>query len=73
MKNHDKISRQDFMNFFRDSDQLNELTPDDRVEVFSNILLGGSDLTKELLNEILKDYAVRNLEVVEVDEGKMPC
>ena len=61
------------MNFFRDSDKLNELTPDDRVEVFSTILLGGSDLTKELLNEILKDYAVRNLEVVEVDEGKMPC
>ena len=73
MQNHDKISRQDFMNFFRDSDQLNELTPDDRVEVFSTILLGGSDLTKELLNEILKDYAVRNLEVVEVDEGKMQC
>jgi glucose-6-phosphate isomerase len=73
MQNHNKISRQDFMNFFRDSDKLNELTPDDRVEVFSTILLGGSDLTKELLNEILKDYAVRNLEVVEVDEGKMPC
>ena len=43
------------------------------MEVFSTILLGGSDLTKELLNEILKDYAVSNLEVVEVDEGKMPC
>ena len=73
MQNHNKISRQDFMNFFRDSDKLNELTTDDRVEVFSTILLGCSDLTKELLNEILKDYAVRNLEVVEVDEGKMPC
>ena len=55
------------MNFFRDSDQLNELTPDDRVEVFSTILLGGSDLTKALLNEILNDYSVSDLEVIEVD------
>lgn len=70
MQNHNKISREDFMNFFRNSDQLNELTPDDRVEVFSTILLGGSDLTKELLNEILKDYAVRNLEVIENDHCK---
>lgn len=70
MKNHNKISRQDFMNFFRDSDQLNELTPDDRVEVFSTILLGGSDLTKELLNEILNDYSVRYLEVIEVNHGQ---
>jgi len=67
MEKQNKISRQDFMNFFRDSDQLNELTPDDRVEVFSTILLGGSDLTKALLNEILNDYSVSDLEVIEVD------
>jgi len=70
MEKHNKISREDFMNFFRDSDQLNELTPDDRVEVFSTILLGGSDLTKALLNEILNDYSVSNLEVIEVDQAK---
>ena len=58
------------MKFFRDSDKLNELMPDDRVEVFSTILLGGSDLTKELLNEILNDYSVQNLEVIEVDHGQ---
>ena len=70
MEKQNKISRQDFMNFFRDSDQLNELTPDDRVEVFSTILLGGSDLTKALLNEILNDYSVSDLEVIEVDQAK---
>ena len=70
MEKHNKISREDFMNFFRDSDQLNELTPDDRVEVFSTILLCGSDLTKALLNEILNDYSVSDLEVIEVDQAK---
>jgi hypothetical protein len=58
MKNYQTISREDFMNFFRDSEKLNELTPDDRIEIFRTILLGSSDLTKDLLNEVLTDYSV---------------
>lgn len=65
-----KISREDFMNFFRDTEKLNQLTPDDRVEIFKTILLGSSDLTKELLNEILRDYSVENLKVIEINNGK---
>lgn len=58
------------MNFFRDTEKLNELTPDDRVEIFRTILLGSSDLTMDLLNKILGDYSVDNLEVIELNNGE---
>ena len=70
MKNYQNISREDFMNFFRDSEKTNELTPDDRIEIFRTILLGNSDFTKDLLNEILSDYSVDNLEIIELKNGK---
>ncbi|MCZ2223083.1 MAG: hypothetical protein LC122_05575 [Chitinophagales bacterium] len=65
MENYQQISRGDFMKFFRDDEQLNELTADDRIEIFRTILLGSSDITKELLNDILEDYSVSNLEIIE--------
>ena len=55
------------MNFFRDTEKLNELTADDRVEIFRTILLGNSDMTMDLLNEILGDYSVGNLEIIEIN------
>lgn len=70
MENYQKISREYFMKFFRDSEKLNELTPDDRVEIFRTILLGSSDLTMDLLNEILKDYSVDNLKVIEINNNE---
>ncbi len=65
MENYQKISREDFMKFFRDDEKLNELTADDRIEIFKTILLGSSDITKELLDEILSDYCVENLEIID--------
>ena len=70
MENYQKISREDFMKFFRDTQKLNELTPDDRVEIFRTILLGSSDFSKDLLNEILGDYCVDNLEVIDRNNGE---
>lgn len=70
MENYQKISSEDFMKFFRDSEKLNELTPDDRVEIFRTILVGSSDLTMDLLNEVLGDYCVDNLEVIEIKNGE---
>ncbi len=58
------------MSFFRDDEKLNELTVDERIEIFKTILVGSSDLTKDLLNEILGDYSVSNLEVIEIKNGK---
>jgi hypothetical protein len=62
------ITRDDFMTFFRDDESLNMLSADDRVEVFSTILTGSSDFTKELFDEILRDYCVSNLKVIEIKE-----
>ena len=69
MESYQNLTREDFMKFFRDNDKLNELTVDDRIEIFRTILIGSSDLTKDLLNEILDDYSVDNLEVIERTNG----
>lgn len=70
MENYQQISRENFMKFFRDTEKLNELTVDDRIEIFKTILVGSSDLTKDLLNEILGDYCVDNIEVIDRNNGE---
>jgi hypothetical protein len=60
------ISPQMFMGFFRDDEMLNQLTADDRIEIFLQVLLGSSDIIKELLDQLLRDYSVVGLQVVEV-------
>jgi hypothetical protein len=59
------ISRDQFMDFFRNNDSVNTLSVSDRKEVFSTILLGSSDITKKLLDSILNDYCVENIQVTE--------
>lgn len=58
------------MQFFRDDQKLNELTPDDRIEIFRTVLTGSSDLTKELLDDLLLDYSVHNLEVLDTNNAE---
>lgn len=65
-----KISRDEFMTFFRDDDCLNELSVEDRIEVFRTILLGSSDFKKELFDEIFSDYCVSHLDIIEVNNGE---
>jgi len=57
--------RDEFMAFFRDDESLQTLTADDRIEIFSQILIGSSDLTKELIEGVLADYSVSHLRIVE--------
>lgn len=66
MENKITFNRHDFMNFFRNDDKLNELSTDDRIEIFQTIQAGRSDITKDLLNNMLADYNVGHLQVVEV-------
>lgn len=70
MEKYQQISREDFMKFFRDDEKLNQLTIDDRIEIFRTILVGSLDFTKDLLNEILGDYCVDNLEVIDRNNGE---
>ncbi|MDT8411715.1 MAG: hypothetical protein RQ875_04570 [Vicingaceae bacterium] len=60
------MTREDFMNFFRDDEKLSTLSADDRIEIFLQILPGGSDITEDLLNELINDYQVTNLEISQV-------
>jgi hypothetical protein len=59
-----EMNRDDFMEFFRDEEKLNTLSPDDRAEVFASILTGGSDFTKKFLDEVLSNYEVDHLGIV---------
>ncbi len=68
-KVHKQITRDDFMAFFRDNEKLNSLSVDDRIEVFSTILLGSSDFKKKLFDNIFSDYCITNLKVIEVERG----
>ncbi len=65
------ITRDDFMAFFRDNEQLNTLSNDDRVEVFCTILAGSSDFTKDLLDEVLDNYSVLNIEIKEIANSSL--
>ena len=60
------MDRDEFMKFFRDDEQLNTLSVDDRIEIFETVLVGSSDLAKERLDRILSDYSVSDLEVIEI-------
>jgi hypothetical protein len=59
------MDRDAFMAFFRDEGSLNTLSTDDRYEIFQGILLGSSDITKKALDELINNYNVHDLEVVE--------
>jgi hypothetical protein len=65
-KNKRLPTRVQVLDFLLDDESRATLTPDDRVVIFSNILLGSSDLTKELLDQLIADYSA-NLVVVEGD------
>ncbi len=71
MDKYQKITRECFMKFFRDDEKLIELTVDDRIEIFRTVLIGSLDLTKNLLNEVLGDYSVFNLDVIEIISCKL--
>lgn len=68
--NYKEINREGFLQFFRDDEKLNELTPDDRIEIFRTVLLGSSDITKELLDGLLTDYCVSGIRVTKLKEDE---
>lgn len=61
-------TRNDFMEFFRNDEMLSMLSVDDRIEIFSSILLGNLDFTKQLFDIIFSDYEVSHLEVIETEQ-----
>lgn len=59
------MDRINFMDFFRNDEKLEQLSPDDRIEIFLNILLGSSDIDVKLLNELLNNYDISNIVINE--------
>ncbi|MDC4411872.1 hypothetical protein NQ656_17670 [Acinetobacter baumannii] len=59
------MDRINFMEFFRNDEKLEQLSPDDRIEIFLNILLGSSDIDVKLLNELLNNYDISNIVINE--------
>lgn len=62
-------TRQQFMEAFRNDDKLwDELTPDDRTEIFVGILLGSSDVTKDSFDKVCGNYGIDWLEIKQIKE-----
>lgn len=59
------FDRNDFMEYFRSDACSEELSTDDKLEVFLNVLPGQSDITKELLEQLLSEYSVDGLDITE--------
>jgi hypothetical protein len=58
------------MHLFRNSDRLHrQLSPDDRVEVFAEILPGKGDIDKELLRGLENDYDVDLVKILTEEEN----
>ena len=59
------------MNYFRESEEFNELSIEDRLEIFTTVLLGSSDVTKVNLDLVIKEYnAGSNLFIVDLNDKK---
>lgn len=57
-----------FMDFFR-SEKFDETASiEQRKELFLQCLLGSSDITVELLNELLEAYCVENIKIKKVSK-----
>lgn len=70
IEKYKNISREDFMNFSRDNERLNELSPENRNEIFRTIFIGNYVSTKNLLDGILSNYSVSRLKVIELENGE---
>ncbi len=62
-KRYFSISRS--VTVFAVDEKLEQLTPDDRIEIFLNVLLGSSDIDVKLLNELLNNYDISNIVISE--------
>jgi len=71
MSSKSSINREDFMSFFRDDEKLNDLSADDRLEIFRSILIGSSDFSKAQyeLNPWLK---TDRISIIRVSRTKIP-
>jgi len=64
------MTRDEIMQEFRNmkgNSAFEALTPEDRIEIFTSILLGSSDLTNELIRKVALEYEGGELTVKDID------
>ena len=57
------ITRNQFMEFFRSEDGYVQLSPDDALEIFLDVLKGSGDLTEDVILQLLDAYGVIDITV----------
>jgi hypothetical protein len=57
------ITRNEFMEFFRSDEGYAELSADDAMEIFLDVLKGSSDLTEDVLLSLLDAYGITDITV----------
>ena len=57
------ITRNEFIEFFRSDEGYAELSVDDALEIFLDVLKGSSDLTEDVLLSLLDAYGVTDITV----------
>jgi len=62
------ISREQFLDYWRSSKSDEELSADDRNELFVSAPMGACDVDKKTLDEIISDFCIENLMVIEAND-----
>lgn len=56
------MNRDQIMTYFRLDNAEQDLSPDDRIEIFLTVLLGSSDITKDLIEDLFTNYGMEYLQ-----------
>lgn len=64
------MNREQFLEYFRSEQFDDEIDTNERIEIFKQCLLGASDITKELLEELFDEYGVDDLKVTKIKHSK---
>ena len=56
------MNRDQIMTYFRLENAEQDLSPDDRIEIFLTVLLGSSDITKDLIEDLFNNYGMEYLQ-----------
>lgn len=67
MSNSPQITKEQFMEYWRSDSMPEELSLDERMEIFFSAAVGTSDITKDNLDALCGYYGVEDIEVVRAD------
>jgi hypothetical protein len=59
------MNKDSFMKFYRSEEGYDQLSEHDRLEIFLTIMQGSSDITAEVLRNLLEEYDIDNINITE--------